>query len=249
MSKPKEALFQNAQVKFSDTPSPTATPQMANDQTRFLQLQEQIVENIKQFNQNCSLGFQACLQSAQDLSSSDSNISMSQLKDNIHQAFEQISSLEKMQQLAQAMSQGTRFSDLIGLHSSCLWMLYKGAKRLLDSQSYEEAEAAFCFLTFMDQTKPAFWLGLGHASFHLEHFSRASTAYQMASVTDPCSYWPLVFISNCYEATQEPRKAQSAMEEALRRFTEQGQSDTYIEEAMLQRLQTISQNSGAVSKS
>ena len=236
MSKTKDTSFQSTQVNLSSSSAPS---QMSNDQSRFLQLQEQIIENIKQFNKNCSLGFQACLQSAQDLSSSDSNISMNQLKDNIHQAFDQISSMEKMQQLAQAMAQGTRFSDLIGLNSSCLWMLYKGAKRLLDAKRYEEAESAFCFLTFMDQTKTAFWFGLGHASFHLGHYSKASTAYQMASVTDQNSFWPFVFMSNCYSATKEPSKAKLALEQAHRRFIEEGHSDTFIEEAMLQRLQII----------
>lgn len=240
MSKPKDTLFQSSQVNVSNNKS-SATAEMTNDHTLFLQLQDQIVENIKQFNKNCSLGFQACLQSAQDLSSVDTNISMNELKTNIHNAFEQIGNVENMQQLAQQMSQGTRFSDLIGLHSSCVWMLYKGAKRLLESKRYQDAEAAFCFLTFIDQTKPAFWMGLGHASFHLSHFSKASTAYQMASVTDINNFWPFVFMANCCEATNEPLKAKAALESALNRFNEHGNSDTYIEEAILQRLQNISQ--------
>lgn len=233
MAKP----FQNTQVNYSNQSQQT----IANDQSRFFQLQEQIMENMKQFNKNCSIGFQACLQAAQDLSVTDSTISMQELKDNIHQAFEHIGSMEKMQQLAHQMAQGTRFSDLIGMHSNCLWMLYKGAKRLLDGKRYEDAQAAFCFLTFMDQSKTAFWLGLGHASFHLTHYSRASTAYQMASITDSTSFWPFYFIANCYEATSDFDKARSAIQEGLRRFTEQGQSDTFMEEAMLQKLQIYSE--------
>ncbi len=236
MTKQRESTFQSAQVKFHPQ---TSANQSTSDQNRFSQLQEQIMENIKEFNKNCSLGFQACLQSVQDMSYGDSDISMSELKDTIHQAFDRISSMETMQQLAQQMSQGTRFADLIGVPSNCLWMMYKGAKSLFDQKRFQEAEAAFCFLTFMDQSKSAFWMSLGHASFHLNHFSRAATAYQMASVTDSTNFWPFIFLANCYEANEEPHKAQAALMEANRLFMERGQSDSLMQETLSQRLSNL----------
>lgn len=236
MSKSKETTFQSA---TQERATQSSSSHMTNEQNRFSQLQDQIMENIREFNKNCSLGFQACLQAAQDISYADDKISMNELKDTLHQAFDRIGSMETMQHLAQQMSQGTRFSDLIGIKPNCLWMLYKGAKNLAEQKRFQEAEAAFCFLTFMDQSKSAFWLGLGHASFHLNHFSRAATAYQMASVTDSSNFWPFIFLANCYEACDELNKAEAALIEASRLFNEQGQSDSLTQETISQRLANI----------
>lgn len=210
-----------------------------NTQASALKIQEQVIDDIKQFSKNCSQGLQACIQAVQDIACFDPEVNMKHLRDNMHKAFEQINSMEQMQHLAIQVAQGTRFSELIGVDAKSLQILHKGARRLLETKRFKEAESAFCFLTFMDASKYAFWLGLGHSCFHLNHFSQATSAYHMASVNDPASFWPHMYMANCFEAMRKFNQAHIALEEADKVFQERGHGDSLMAEALCQRLHTV----------
>jgi len=214
-----------------------------NTQANALKIQEQVMDDIKHFSKNCSQGLHSCIEAVQDIASFDPEVNMKHLRDNMHKAFEQITSMEQMQHLAVQVAQGTRFSELIGVDAKSLQILHKAARRLLETKRYREAESAFCFLTFMDGSKYAFWLGLGHACFHLNHFSQATSAYHMAGVCDPANFWPHMYMANCFEAMRKFNQAQIAIEEADKVFQEQGHGDTSMAEALCQRLQTIKKHS------
>jgi tetratricopeptide (TPR) repeat protein len=159
-------------------------------------------------------GFKACVEAVKELARDDSTINLEELKDNVDTAFSRFESVAIAKDMCIKVMEGTSWKTLLGLNDTSTQLLYRGAKKLFDQGLYPESEAAFYFLTTIDYGQYVFWLGLGHAAFHLNNLNQAINAYEMASTCQPGSVWPHIYMANCFEALLDYEESLHSLREA-----------------------------------
>lgn len=185
----------------------------------------------------CVDGFFSCFEAVKNLAALESEIDLGQLEQNITSAFSRFDTMPQMQSLLSAsQQQNACWKDMLGLTDATLQLLYRGAKQLIDKGHHPEAEAAFFFLTTVDFRQYPFWLGLGHAAFHLGNLNQAINAYEMASTCDPQAYWPHIFSANCFEALNDYEEALGSLELALTHYRDAEEKDPSLEEGLQERI-------------
>jgi tetratricopeptide (TPR) repeat protein len=185
----------------------------------------------------CVDGFFSCFDEVKNLAQNESEIDLMQLEQNVTSAFSQFDTVPNMQSLfTVSEQQHACWKDLLGLTDTTLQLLYRGAKQLIDKGNHPEAEAAFFFLTTVDFRQYPFWLGLGHAAFHLGNHNQAINAYAMASSCDPKAFWPHVLSANCFEALNDYEEALSSLELALAHCQNADEKDIELEEGLKERI-------------
>lgn len=159
-------------------------------------------------------GFQNCVEAVKALSAIDPQIDIESLKENVNQAFSRFDTVAIAKDMATKVVEGKTWKTLLGLSDLSMELLYRGAKDLFDSGRHPEAEAAFFFLTTVDYTQYTFWLGLGHAAFHLGNLNQAINAYEMADSCVPGSIWPHIYMANCFEALNDYSESLNCLQAA-----------------------------------
>lgn len=230
----KDGLGPLAEAIAEETSSPE--DKLVSSKARAEKLEAEIRENLDAFTKKCRDGFIACVKEVQALGAHDPEIDVQGLRDDLQQAFDQLDSLETVENFGMQVLEGESWSDLLHFKESTLQLLYKGAKHLFDEKRYEEAEQAFSFLITLDAKQYPFWLGLGHAAFHLKNWDLATNAYAMASINDPTSVWPHIYAANCFEAQNNFHHALMALEEALEVYKKGGAENKELEEAISRRI-------------
>lgn len=148
-------------------------------------------------------GFNYSIKAVQELARTDTLINLDALKENVNVAFSRFDTVAIAKDMCTKVMEGTSWKTLLGLDDVSMELLYRGAKHLFDLGHHPEAEAAFFFLTTVDYAQYAFWLGLGHAAFHLGNINQSINAYEMASTCQPGSIWPHIYMANCFEALHD----------------------------------------------
>lgn len=198
--------------------------QDAHDPTDPLQNLDVLSQKIQHELSQCMLlaktrirdGFRYCVDSVQELARSDSTINLPALQENVTVAFSRFDNVAQAKDMCTKLVQGKSWKELLGLTDLTTNLLYQGAKKLFDSGKHPESEAAFFFLTTIDYGQYCFWLGLGHAAFHLNNINQAINAYEMADTCQPGSIWPHIYMANCFEALHDYEEAHHCLQNAER---------------------------------
>lgn len=119
------------------------------------------------------------------------------------------------QQFISELGLGKTIQAIAGLSDSSLEKLYQAAKHVFDQKRFSEAADAFGFLTMLNPTKFAFWLGLGNSEFNLKNYEAALFAYAFVCRINPQDYFGHIFSCRCYEALGDMKNAINALEMAL----------------------------------
>jgi tetratricopeptide (TPR) repeat protein len=187
--------------------------------------------------QRCVDGFFSCFEGVKTLAQNESEIDLLELEKNLQSAFSRFDTVPNIQSLfTVSETQNACWKDLLGLTDTTLQLLYRGAKQLIDTGNHPQAEAAFFFLTTVDFRQYPFWLGLGHAAFHLGNLNQAINAYEMASTCDPKAFWPHIFSADCFEALNDYEEALGSLERALVHYQNAGQQDAELEKGLQERI-------------
>lgn len=161
-------------------------------------------------------GFYLCIESIEELARVDSQIDLEELQNNVNTAFSRFDSVASAKDMCAKAVDNNSWKELLGLTDTSMNLLYRGAKQLFDKGNHPQAEAAFFFLTTVDFAQCAFWLGLGHAAFHLGNLNQAINAYETADSCQPGAIWPHIYMANCFEALNEYQESLLALQEAER---------------------------------
>ncbi len=159
-------------------------------------------------------GFIYCVESVKEMANTDTTIDLEALEENVATALGRFETVAIVKDMCSKVLDGTSWKNLLGLNDTSVDLFYLGAKRLIDSRRYPEAEAAFFFLTTIDFAEYNFWLGLGHAAFHLGNLNQAINAYDMAASCQPGSIWPHIYMANCFEALHDFEESLSCLRAA-----------------------------------
>ena len=220
--------------KQSHKKDPFLTPEAKKER-----LHAQIKSQVEVFKKRVSEGFLLCVEVLKARAAIDPSIDLNAVKENLSQAFEKLDSVEGIQGYAEEASGGKSWSVLLGLNAQTRELLYKSAEELFTSKRYSDAEAAFTFLITIDQTQYAFWIGLGHSSFHLGKHKEAAEAYSMASLCNPFSAWPHIYCANCFEAMSDFAQAVVCLHDAEHAYFQGNIRDNNFEELLRQRIANL----------
>jgi tetratricopeptide (TPR) repeat protein len=200
----------------------------------------ELLDEIAAHRKKCTEGFGFCLDAIAELAELEPEINLEQLKNNLASSFQKLNSMSALGNQGRQSLEGNSISAVLGFSEETLEWLYKGAKHLFEEERYHEAENAFLFITTFDQKNYAFWLGLGHASFHCNNFTNALKAYAMAQALDPSSVWPHVYAANAFEAIQNYHHALVALELADK-TSKHSKKERNFDEALKQRIGIVKQ--------
>lgn len=177
--------------------------------------QEKIESDLKKdmisFQQRCHKGFTIILSELkkQDLPS----LELPAFEKKLNKSFRSLMSPQPFTQAILKVVSGTSWRETLSIPVSELEWLYRGAKTLFDTGKYVEASDAFTFLSWFDSTQPDFWLALGHSCFHTGEYTRAISAYGVASSSLPQEPWPHIHAAACYEALGDLDQARNCLME------------------------------------
>ncbi len=80
------------------------------------------------------------------------------------------------------------YQDILGISREELSTLYEHANGFLLAARYDEAQAAYLFLTKINPFASDFWVGLGVCHMQHEEFKNAFDAFIMAITMEPSSF-------------------------------------------------------------
>ncbi len=184
----------------------------------------------------CVDGFCCCFDVVKELAQTDPQIDIGSLESNVRSGLSRFDTVAALHQMSQQVQTGTAWKELLGITDDSLQLLYRGAKQLVDVGLHPEAEAAFFFLTTVDFKQYAFWLGLGHAAFHLGNINQAINAYEMANSCKPDSFWPHIYAANCFEALNDYHEALESLERADKNYQSVADSDPQLAQLLQERI-------------
>jgi tetratricopeptide (TPR) repeat protein len=187
----------------------------------------------------CIDGFFYCFDSIKEIARTDEQINVVTLELNVKMAFSCFDSVAAANALSLKAQEGTPWRNLLGVTDLSVELLYRGAKRLIDTGLYPAAEAAFFFLTIIDYKQYPFWLGLGHAAFHFGNLYQAINAYEMAEHCEPDAYWPSIYMANSFEKVNDYHEALIALERAYSLYQNSTEKDPQLEHSLFERLTRI----------
>lgn len=138
--------------------------------------------------------------------------------------------------LQEQMQEGKSLQEIIGFSDETMKQFYEAAYRLYNAGKESEAADAFLFLTTLNSSVEAFWLGLGMAEQCLQHYEEALSAYAMASMIIEDDPLPYYHSAACYQALQENENVRKSLELALQYFGPEHASLKATAEDALKRL-------------
>lgn len=176
--------------------------------------QLQIAEELAQAQERLKKGPKVLLQALVD-KSEDNNIDS-----DLIQELYKLTALANMianerERFINELSMGKTIQAIAGMSDSSLEKLYQAAKYVFDQKRFSEAADAFGFLTMLNASKFAFWLGLGNSEFNLKNYKQALFAYAFVCRVNPEDYFCHIFSCRCYEALGDIENAINALELAL----------------------------------
>ncbi len=181
-------------------------------------------------------GFIYCVNAVKEMAHTDSSIDLKALEENVETALGRFETVAIVKDMCSKVIDGTSWKSLLGLHDTSVDLFYRGAKKLFDSGRYPESEAAFFFLTTIDFAEYVFWLGLGHAAFHLGNINQALNAYDMASSCSPNAIWPRIYMANCFEALHDFEESLLALRSAEQELKNSPDKDHALEMDLQERI-------------
>jgi tetratricopeptide (TPR) repeat protein len=190
----------------------TASPDMQllrlDSQTK--KIEAELSQYMSYAKRRCLEGFQFCY----DIVKTGPDVDLEAFNANVAEALTHFRSPSTALELSTQVLAGTSWKELLGVADTTLFALYKAALDLLETGRFPEAEAGFYFLTTVDFAQDAFWLGLGHAAYKLGNLNQAINAYETAANCRPGSFWPYVYMANCFERMNDFQEALFALEKA-----------------------------------
>lgn len=205
-------------------------------EVREAKIEHQLSQYMLYAKKRCIDGFFACFNVIKEIAETELHIDLSTFEANISAAFSRFDSVASANELSMKIDQATAWKDLLGITDQSLDLLYRGAKKLTDSNLHPEAEAAYFFLTTIDFKQYSFWLGLGHAAFHLGNLNQAINAYEMAECCQKFSVWPHIYAANCFEALNDHEEALTALETAYKNYQEGSDKEPNLDLALQERI-------------
>jgi len=176
-------------------------------------VQKELEAHIKSMEKKMEVGLHTCINAL------DHCRNLPQTKkeviEELYKCLSAISNLETLAHMGQALFSEASWKSQLGISSNCMESLYQGAKFLFNDKHFNEAEKSFFVLCALDSTVYAYWIGLGHSSFHLHHYKQAIDAYSMASALNPEDVWPHIWAANSFEKEKDLEYAKMALQEAL----------------------------------
>jgi tetratricopeptide (TPR) repeat protein len=197
------------------TPSPLVPAQV-----QAKKIEDQLKEKVRRHQTKCAEGIGVILNTLQELS-----LPVEPLVEDLRSTFGKLESMQVSLDLGQKCLEGASWKELLGIQEATLQGLYLGAKSLVDSARYQEAEAAFIFLTLLDACQPVFWQQLGTCQYHLGDFDQAIETYTAATACDQNDFWPFIYLACCFEKKNDFVQALSAIEKAQALSVQSGQKD------------------------
>lgn len=204
-------------------------------------LQGQAMHEVQALKQLCLDGSRHVFEAVHALSLLDRSIDFAAFKDNLEQAFAKLNSHQAIENYSRQIVSGSSWSTVLDITDATLELLYKGGQSLFAMSRYADAESSFTFLTIVDSLQYSFWIGLGHARFHLGKQIQAVNAYQMASLCDPFALWPYFYSANCYEALSLFDQALICLEDAEECYKKQPMPEKEMKEVIAQRIAAVKQ--------
>lgn len=183
-------------------------------EARAVKVEHELSQYVQYAKRRCQEGFQCCIEQVKELAITDSTIEIAAFQENISHAFSRFDQTAYVLELSTQAAEGACWRALLGLNDTTMKYLYQAAKSLFDSGRYPQAEAAFFFLTTIDVSQHAFWLGLGHAAFRLGNLNQSINSYETAHLCLPGSVWPHIYMANCFEAMNDFEEALGALQTA-----------------------------------
>lgn len=217
--------------------------QLVSPQQQAKIIAEKLRAEIKAGRKRSSDGMASCIAALRELASNDPEIQVDKIVEELLLDFAKLDSIDTVQRLGKQVLEGVSWKELLGIPDTTLSLLYRGAKWLLEQKRYDEAECAFYLLSTLDAAQPVFWLGFGHANFHLNNFEQALIAYQTLSQCDPNSSWAHVYAASCYEGLQDWPNVRQELESAQKLQHLSGNSDPDLESVITER-QILAKNHG-----
>jgi len=199
-------------------------------------IQHQLSQYMLLAKKHIADGFVFCVESIKEIARTDDSINLETLEHALTESFSRLDTVATIKDMSSKVVDGTSWKELLGLTDDTLQILYKGAKRLFDNGNHPQAEAAFFFLTTVDFKQYAFWLGLGHAAFHLGNHNQAINAYEMADSCCPSSIWPHIYMANCFEAQMDYQESLTALEKAQLELNNSQEKDPHLEVDLRERI-------------
>jgi len=108
-------------------------------------------------------------------------------------------------------------------------LLYLAAKRLYDQKAYDDAADAFFFLTGLNPSFSAFWLGMANSEFHRKNYNEALSAFLKVMEGSPQDPSVHLALCHCYEALGDKQSASNMVDLALKSVEENGQEQALKE--------------------
>jgi len=201
--------------------------------------EHELSQYVQYAKRRCSEGFHLCHGAVAELANSDTTINLEALDRDITSAFSRFDETAHVLEMSQQAAGGTSWKDLLGLSDTSMQLLYNGAKDLFEKKRYPEAEACFFFLTTVDFSQYAFWLGLGHAAFQLGNINQAINAYETADCCQPGSVWPHIYMANCFETLHDHEESLIALEEAQKEHDALDTQDPEIAQGLSERIHRL----------
>jgi len=142
-------------------------------------------------------------------------------------------SAEKMSELRELIYSDQ--TDDSPLYEECdytvgvLLAFYELSTKLFDDARYDEATAAFIFLTTVDKNIHSFWLGLALCYEKNLDFMKALEVYELAIHLEPSNFTPFYGILRCSESIKDFSKAL----ELLEKYKDNEEIKQEIDESLL----------------
>lgn len=208
-------------------------------QQQSVKIEHELSQYVQYAKRRCKEGFEYSIEAVSTLAKTDAAIDLEAFRANISEAFSRFETTARVLEMSAQAAQGTSWRVLLGLTDETMKWLYQGAKSLFDSGQFPEAEAAFFFLTTVDVSQHAFWLGLGHAAFRLGNLNQAINSYETADLCQPKAIWPHIYIANCFEAMNDFEESYRALEVANKECAEaasHGKQQAELEKSIQERV-------------
>lgn len=241
----EQELSKDAALLSHKVAEETQTPenQLQSLEAHAMRIEHELSQYMLLAKKRITDGFWGCIECTKELALTDPSINIEALERDIHTAFSRFDSVARVKDMSGKVVEGICWKELLGLSDVTLQLFYRAAKQLFDSGLHPKAEAAFFFLTTVDYKQYTFWLGLGHAAFHMGNLNQAINAYETAETCQPGSIWPNIYMANCFEALNDYQEALFALEKAETDYKNSDAKDPELEASLLERIAKAKQKS------
>lgn len=124
---------------------------------------------------------------------------------------EALEKLEDPEYLEQCIAEGKTFQEILGYTDELMQEMYSNARHHLENEDFENAAAAFVFLTTLNPHIHEYWMGLGMSEQLRGEYETALVAYRMAILTqedNPILYYHM---AACYTAQEDYENAKDCL--------------------------------------